>query len=270
MIKIAIIGCGNMGIAYAKSFLKYEVANRESLVLVEKNESQAEKLRAMNLGRVVPAIEKEHLSTAEVVILAVKPQDFGAIAPLVKNALNGEQLVLSIMAGVTMEKIATLLSHNFVVRAMPNTPAQVGMGVTAYVASPETSLTHIRKVEKLLSTTGREILVDDEALLDAVTAISGSGPAYFFYFLKAMIEAGREMGLDEAMAALLVKQTMLGSYHLMNNAEKSLDELIASVKSKGGTTEAALNKFDEHSMANIVKEALGAAQKRAKELSSMV
>jgi pyrroline-5-carboxylate reductase len=125
----------------------------------------------------------------------------------------------------------------------------------------------VRKVEKMLSTTGREIMVEEESMLDAVTALSGSGPAYFYYIVKHMIEAGKQMGLDESMSALLVKQTMVGAYHLMANSNKNLNELIANVKSKGGTTEAALNKFDEKHVGESIIEALKAAENRAKELS---
>jgi len=270
MLKIAIIGCGNMGIAYAKSFLKYEITNRENLILIEKNHEQAKKLDSLNMGIVYSKVDKFTIQPAEVVILAIKPQDFKDLAAQLKNAIQSNQLILSIMAGITIPKIMSLVSHPYIVRAMPNTPAQVGMGVTAYVASSQTSMSHIRMVEKLLSTTGREILVEDESILDVVTAVSGSGPAYFYYFVKAMIEGAKKMGLDEAMASLLVKQTMIGSYHLMNNSDKNLDELILSVKSRGGTTEAALNQFEKNNFFDIVVNALFAAKNRAQELSKII
>src|SRR5690606_22280976 len=114
---------------------------------------------------------------------------------------------------------------------------------------------------------GRSVYLENEALIDAVTALSGSGPAYFYYLVKHMVEAGIKMGFDEGLSRLLVKQTMLGSYHLINNAEKSLDELIAAVASKGGTTEAALKTFEEKQLGLSLIEGILKAEERAKELS---
>jgi pyrroline-5-carboxylate reductase len=123
-------------------------------------------------------------------------------------------------------------------------------------------------VDTLLETTGKCIFMKDENLLDAVTAISGSGPAYFYYFVKHMIEAGKQMGIEEPVASMLVKQTMLGSFQILNNSKLSIDDMIKAVASKGGTTEAALNKFENTSVGPNIIEALRAAEKRAKELSN--
>lgn len=139
--------------------------------------------------------------------------------------------------------------------------------MTAFAAAPEVGLSDIRKVENLINSTGRAVFLEQEDLLDAVTAASGSGPAYFFYLVKQMIDAGVAMGFDPAMSALLVKQTMLGSYHLMQTSDKSLDELIQAVASKGGTTEAALKTFMEQGVGEGLQKGIFAAQKRAKELA---
>jgi len=130
------------------------------------------------------------------------------------------------------------------------------------------SLEQIRKVENLIATTGRTVFFEKEELLDGVTALSGSGPAYFFYLVKSMIEAGKEMGMEEAVATMLVKQTMLGAFHLINNANKSLDELIQTVASKGGTTEAAFSVFESGKVGEGLGAGILAAEKRAKELSA--
>ena len=265
-MKIAIIGCGNMGLTFARSFLSYDLVTREDLLLVEKNDDHIKFLETQNLGKITTNIDSK-LKDYEVIILAVKPQDFNTIAGPLERVLNSNHLVFSIMAGISIDKIEKSLKHKTVVRAMPNTPAQIGMGITAYVAGKAVKMDHIRKVEKMLSTTGREIMVEEESMLDAVTALSGSGPAYFYYIVKHMIEAGKAMGLDESISSLLVKQTMFGSYHLMNNANKNLDELIAAVKSKGGTTEAALDKFEEAEIGKNLILALKAARDRAEELS---
>jgi pyrroline-5-carboxylate reductase len=265
-MKVAIIGAGNMGMAFAKSFIQYNLIKKESLYLIEKNEDRATILRNENAGAVVDTINPK-IGEYDLIILSVKPQDFIAVASELQQVIQPNQLVLSIMAGISIEKIQTLLSHPLVVRAMPNTPALLGMGMTAFSAAGEITLNQLKRVENLINSTGRAVFLEDESLLDAVTALSGSGPAYFFYLVKAMIEAGKQMGFEESMSAILVKQTMLGSFHLINNSDKSLDELIKAVASKGGTTEAALKRFEEGLLAQNLKEGIFAAQKRATELS---
>jgi pyrroline-5-carboxylate reductase len=171
------------------------------------------------------------------------------------------------MAGITINRIKQDLNHSLVVRAMPNTPAMLGMGITGFSAAEGISFAKLLKVENLINATGRSVYLENEDMLDAVTALSGSGPAYFYYFVKQMIEAGKKMGFEESLAQMLVKQTMLGSYHLINNAEKSLDELIKAVASKGGTTEAALSTFEDFKVADGIVNGILNAEKRAKELS---
>jgi len=184
-----------------------------------------------------------------------------------ETLLQPNQIVLSIMAGIPISKLQTSLNHDLIVRAMPNTPALLGMGMTAFAAAAAVGLADIRKVENLINSTGRAVFLEDEALIDAVTGLSGSGPAYFFYLIKSMIDAGISMGFDPAMSALLVKQTMLGSYHLMQTSDKSLDELIQAVASKGGTTEAALRTFAETRVSEGLQKGIFAARDRAAELA---
>jgi pyrroline-5-carboxylate reductase len=267
-MKITIIGCGNMGLVYARSFLKYNIVSRDNLLLVEKNEIRKEELKKLDLGQVVVP-DDNMISESDVIILAVKPQDFLDLSPQLKKILRPHTVLLSIMAGVTILRLQELLEHKTIIRAMPNSPVEIGLGVTAYSISQGLSHEVVKKAENLLSTTGRSIYFEKEELLDAVTALSGSGPAYFFYFVRTLIEAGKKMGMDEATAGILVKQTMLGSFHLINNANKSLDELIKTVASKGGTTEAALSTFNKYGISEHIVEGLVNAEKRAKELSSM-
>jgi pyrroline-5-carboxylate reductase len=141
------------------------------------------------------------------------------------------------------------------------------MGITALFANEYVTMSALRKAENLLSPTGRTILLDNEDLMNAVTAVSGSGPAYFFFIAKNMIEAAKKMGLNDSHARLLVKQTMLGSYHLINQADQSLDSLISTVASKGGTTEAALTSFDNNQVGENIQLGLEQACVRALELS---
>lgn len=265
-MKIAIVGCGNMGMAFARSFLQYDLVKKENLLLIEKSQERSEALRTAKEGMVVSVINSQ-IADYELIILSVKPQDFASVQDELRAVIQPQQVVLSIMAGVPMSKIQAVLDHKLVVRAMPNTPAMLGMGITGFTSSPEVDAPKLRKVENLINATGRSVYLEDEGMIDAVTALSGSGPAYFYYIVKHMIEAGKKMGFDEGMASLLVKQTMLGSYHLINNAEQSLDDLIKAVASKGGTTEAALRTFEENNIPAGISKGILAAENRAKELS---
>ena len=265
-MKIAIIGGGNMGSTYAKAFIQSNIVKKESLLIIEKHSEKIEELKR-ELGVTIQDDLAPNMAEFDIIIVAVKPQDFRVLAATLNTYLNPKQLIISIMAGITIEKITSLLAHGNVIRAMPNTPAQLGYGITGFSAAAGVTDDDINTIKILLETTGKAIFMKDENMLDAVTALSGSGPAYFYYFVKYMIEAGKQMGMDEAIAATLVKQTMLGSFQIMNNSTLSLDEMIRMVASKGGTTEAALKSFDANNVGNHIVEALQAAESRAKDLS---
>lgn len=265
-MKLAIIGCGNMGLTYAKSLLRDKLVEKKNLYLIEKIDTYRNTLT--DLG-VLSGKINEQISNYDGIILAVKPQDAKPTYEELKKYIKPNQLLLSIMAGIPISVLQTNLNHKNIVRAMPNTPAQIGKGITGFTASAEVSDSAKTMAEQILAATGKTVYLKDEAMLDAVTAISGSGPAYYYYFVNAMINAGTAMGLDEKTAALLVKETMNGSYHLMKNSDKSLLELIAAVKSKGGTTEAALNVLESKKVDESIQIALQAAENRAKELSKI-
>jgi len=265
-MKITIVGCGNMGLAFARSFIKYEIVQRENLLLVAKNEERMHTLNTLNIGRAIAGLTAE-IADSDIILLSVKPQDYPSIAQQLKKYIKPNNIVLSIMAGIRIATIEQQLNHTNIVRAMTNSPAELGLGMSAYTNHPTMDFSLMRKAEALLGTTGRIVYLEHEDLLDAVTALSGSGPAYFYYILKQMVEAGKRMGFEEATSAMLVKQTMIGAYHLVNNATKSLDELISIVASKGGTTEAALKVFEENNIGNHIQDGILAAEKRAKELS---
>jgi pyrroline-5-carboxylate reductase len=268
-MKIALLGCGNMGMAYAQSFIKHHIVEKSNLLLFERHAPRREALEAMALAEVLGQIDAR-LTACNIVILAVKPQDFQVLAAEVKDLLAPDAVVLSIMAGLTIDKIAKALNTQRIVRAMPNSPAQIGMGITAYTANESVLPEQLHKIENLLATTGRTVFIEEESGMDAVTALSGSGPAYFFYLVKAMVAAGTRMGLEAPVAAMLVEQTMLGSFHLINNSSLSLDQLIQAVASKGGTTEAALGKLEMLQVGEHLAEAILDAEMRAKELSQML
>jgi pyrroline-5-carboxylate reductase len=265
-MKITIAGCGNMGLIYARAFLRYNIVKKSDLLLVEKNESRKTELIKLDIGTVVTPTD-EAIRMADLIIISVKPQDFNELCLQLINNINENGIVLSIMAGKKIPFLQKALNHPTVVRAMPNSPVELGMGITGFSVSKELSHEQIRKVENLLATTGRTLYFEDEKMLDAVTALSGSGPAYFYYLLKNMIEAGVKLGMDEATASILMKQTMHGAYHLINNGNKTLDELIKTVSSKGGTTEAALKTFEDGQVGEILQQGMIKAEKRAAELS---
>jgi len=266
-MKIAVLGAGNMGISFSRSFLKYELIKPQDLHLITRNENKKPKLEESFPYSEISIFDEINSLEADLIIIAVKPQDFTFVAENLPFNISEKSLVLSIMAGISIEKIQKLLNHKFVVRAMPNSPTLLGMGITGYTAADGISFSELMNVERLLNSTGRSVYLEDESLLDGVTALSGSGPAYFYYIIDAMIKAGTEMGIDENLSKLFVKQTMLGAYHLINNSDKSLEELIKDVASKGGTTEAALKTFDENELKSILKKGILAAESRAKELN---
>lgn len=263
-MKITIAGCGNMGTAYARSFRKYGLVKAGDLHLIIRNEDRRGQLE--RYGQVTTTIDAR-IGSSDMVIVAVKPQDFGNVAPMLAPVLREGQVVLSIMAGIKLERLSTALGHRTVVRAMPNAPAQIGMGITAYATGTELNMRQTLMVEQLLNSTGRAVHLPDEALLDPVTALSGSGPAYFFHIVRSMIDAGVALGLEPHVANALVKQTMLGSFHLMEHADRTPDELIKAVMSKGGTTEAAFKVLAEGDLEGVLRKAINAASNRATELS---
>lgn len=266
-MKIAILGAGNMGLSFSKSFLKYELIKPENLHLITRNESKFAKISEEFPNSKISTFQDVKDLDVDLVIIAVKPQDFQNVVDNIQFSLKKDQMVLSIMAGIKIEKIQKLLNHPMVVRAMPNSPTLLGMGITGYTSAEGISFNQLINVERLLNSTGRSVYLENEELLDGVIALSGSGPAYFYYIVDAMIKAGVEMGIDENLSKLFVKQTMLGAYHLMNNSEKNLEELINDVASKGGTTEAALKTFEENNFKEILKKGILNAEKRAKELN---
>ncbi len=267
-MKIAVIGGGNMGYAFSKSFIDKNLISPADLVIVEKNEFRCNFLRSNGIAQVVNDIDTD-LGICDFVILAVKPQSFEEVATTLKTYIKPSQIIISIMAGVTVDTISTNLSVSKIVRVMPNTPALVGEGVSGYYVAGDSSIYEKEVISKLIKSCGSAVEVSAESELNAVTAISGSGPAYFFKFVKHMIEAGKELGLDEKKVQKLVLKTMKGSYELIKSSNEDIQTLIDNVTSKGGTTEAAINTFDKYNMDEIISKAVNAANNRADELSKL-
>lgn len=264
-MKILIIGGGNMGKTYARSLLRAHLVQQDDLMLLERSPEKAAALGEEHLG-VVHTSPDDCLNVADLIILAVKPQDSAALFANLRSATDPQQVYLSIMAGVTIQTIQAGLGVEKVIRAMPNLPAQIGLGMTAYTASDAVTRIELVLVQNLLNTTGKAIYVEDEGEIDATTAISGSGPAYVLYFMQAMIEAAEEMGFNASQAELLVAQTFRGAVELQMKNDLSCQEWISRVSSKGGTTEAAMKAFRATSVFEDIKYGAKAALLRAKEL----
>ncbi|GAA5632579.1 pyrroline-5-carboxylate reductase [Acinetobacter calcoaceticus] len=209
----------------------------------------------------------EAIKNADVVVLAVKPQVLATVLqPL--NGLLSDKLVISIIAGAEIQTISDLIGGSLrIVRVMPNTPALVQTGAHGIYASEAVDAQDRELTSQILAATGLTIWVENEAQIDAVTAVSGSGPAYFFYLMESMIRAGKNLGLDEKVATALTLQTALGAAQMAITSSNSPAELRKNVTSPNGTTQAALEVFDRAQISQNIQAALAAAQKRSQELA---
>jgi len=202
----------------------------------------------------------------DVVILAIEPQNLAEVMADLNGRLKAEQVVLSIIAGAKIDTLCLGLEHSCVVRAMPNSPARIGEGITIWTATADVNEQQKKWASSILGVMGKEIYVNDEKYLDMVTAVSGSGPAYFFLFMEALTDAAVHIGLPRDMAEELVMQTMLGSGHFLQRSGKTPAELRKMVTSPGGTTAEALLQFQKGEFSDLVKRAVVAAYNKAKDL----
>ncbi|MEW5830267.1 MAG: pyrroline-5-carboxylate reductase, partial [Chloroflexota bacterium] len=202
---------------------------------------------------------------ADVIILSVKPQRLSAVMKEIKS-VRPEALVLSIIAGASLKKIGTGLRHKAVVRSMPNTPAQIGEGITVWCASEAVSAGQKETAQAILSALGRDVFVEDEHYLDMATALSGTGPAYVFMFMEALIDAGVHMGFPRRIAEQLVVQTIQGSVSYYENAERHPATLRNQVTSPGGTSAEALYYLEKAGFRTAISRAVWAAYQRSLEL----
>ena len=260
---IAFIGGGNMASAIVGGLLKQGMSPAQ-IQIIEPLEEQRAKLR-QQFGVEVHDAPGLTLSGAGLVVWAVKPQTFKDAALQTrfhtKNALH-----LSVAAGIRSDSIARWLGTQRIVRSMPNTPALVGQGMTALFARDAVTADDRTLVEQVIATTGEHVWLDDEAHLDAVTALSGSGPAYVFYFIEAMVQAGVDMGLTKAQARKLAVGTFSGSSALVKASDEAPEVLRSRVTSKGGTTYAAITSMEQDNVKNLFMRAIHAAKQRAREL----
>lgn len=265
-LKIAVIGAGVMGEAMIGGLLKNELVAPEQVVATEPRAERRAELQARFPGLHASDNNIEAVQWAQVAIFAVKPQTLPKVLPELRGALREGDLVISIVAGAPIRAFVEGLGHAAVVRSMPNTPAQIGEGMTVWAASPEVSEQQRGWAKTILGSFGHQTQVDDENYLDMATAINGTGPAYIFMMLEAMIDAGVHLGLPRYMAEELVQQTMLGSVRYAMETGMHAAELRNAVTSPGGTTAAAMYELEKGGLRTVLSDAIWAAYRRSAEL----
>ncbi len=264
--KIGIIGCGNMGEAIAKGITFSGLVNAADLYLFDIDRDKTRHIRDHIDANVANSAE-ELCNQCIVILLAVKPQDIEEILKEIWHVIDLSKLLISIAAGVTITRIKKHLNEEVrVIRVMPNMAAFVHASISAMCSDSYATAGDKRLARDMFISIGEVIEVKEE-LMDAVTAISGSGPAYFFYLTEILEKCAIEMGIDREKARLLAVKTAAGSALLLTDSEDSAETLRKRVTSKGGTTEAALRYFSEKKLEDTLKEGIEAARKRAKELS---
>ncbi|HCG78268.1 MULTISPECIES: pyrroline-5-carboxylate reductase [Thalassolituus] len=267
MTQIAFIGGGNMATSIIGGLIREGAVSPDLIHVSDPGAEQRERL-TRDFGIVTHESNLDAISSATVVILAVKPQMMKAVLEPLQATLNTRQpLLISVAAGISLPTLKEWSGCTAVVRAMPNTPALTGFGATGLFASEEVSLDQRNLTDTLLGATGLAMWVQTEAEIDAVTALSGSGPAYYFLLMESMIDAGIKLGLSEETARRLTLQTALGAGKMASSSDVAPDELRRRVTSPGGTTEQAIATFEGAHLRDIVKAAMDAAARRAAELS---
>ena len=263
-MKIGFLGGGNMATALIGGLIA-KGQDPRSIAVIEMAPVARERLAAKYPIHLSTAPDAA-IQAAEVLVLAVKPQDMQkAIASI--SGFSREKLIVSVAAGITLKSLSRWLDgHRKIVRCMPNTPGLIGAGITGLFAAAEVSADERQKAESILRAVGEVVWLAEERLLDPVTAVSASGPAYVFWFIEQLAAAAVKLGIPPEDALKLAKQTVLGAARLASSSEKDPSQLRQDVTSKGGTTEAALKVFDEEKLAERFMRAVEAASRRGAEM----
>ena len=264
-MKILVIGAGNMGLTYAQGMSKSKLLKKKNIMILDNSEEKLEELNEISHFDAFKELE-DCVPKADIIFIAVKPYHAENLFKKLKPYTKPGQVLVSIMAGINIDSIKKYSGLVKIVRAMPNLPAQIGKGLTSYVTSEEISRIEKLTIESLLDTTGKSMEVTSEKFIDASTGISGSGPAYVFYFMQSMMEAALTMGFSKNDSSVLVSQTFTGAIELFNQSNLSPNSWIKKVASKGGTTRAALDSMQDNNVNGLIKDAAFAAFNRAVEL----
>ncbi|MBI4180598.1 MAG: pyrroline-5-carboxylate reductase [Chloroflexi bacterium] len=264
-MKIAFVGGGNMGEAMLSAILDKKLSQPQDISVSDVSEARRQFL-AQKYGVLTTSDNRQAIAGRDVVVLSIKPQNLAEVMTGLSGQLKPSQLVLSIIAGATIITLHNGLKHNRIVRAMPNTPAQIGEGISVWTATDAVTKKQRGWASSILGAIGKEIYVADEDYINMATAVSGSGPAYFFLFVEVLVAAAMRIGLPRDMAQELVLQTMLGSGHLIRKSGKEPAELRRMVTSPGGTTAEALLQLEKGGFANLVARAVRGAYDKARQL----
>lgn len=263
--QFTIIGPGVMGEAIIIGLIEKKVIPTACITAAGPRQERLQALETLYHIR-TDLINAEAVQAADVVLLCVKPQKLPEVMTDLKGKISPDTLVISIVAGATLQSLIAGLSHTQVVRSMPNTPAQIGEGMTVWTQSSATSQTQHDLAQQILAALGREIYVEDESYIDMATAVSGTGPAYVFLFLEAMIDAGVHLGLPRRIAEEMVMQTIKGSIAYYSQNEKHPARLRNQVTSPGGTSATALYYLEKMGFRTAISRAIWAAFTRSQEL----
>jgi pyrroline-5-carboxylate reductase len=265
--KIAFIGPGVMAEAMISGLIRQQVTSPQGMVVSGPNAERVTELQR-KFGVLTSADNAGAAHDADVVVLSVKPQRLDKVLEGLRGSIRPTALVLSIVAGATLDKISVGLRHNLVVRSMPNTPAQIGEGITVWTASAQVSSEQLEMARQILGALGQEIFVEEENYLDMATAVSGTGPAYVFLFMEAMVDAGVHLGFPRRIAEQLVAATVRGSvdYYTKWEDPVHLARLRNQVTSPGGTSAAALYYLEKAGFRTAISRAIWAAYERSREL----
>jgi len=266
-MKVTFIGGGNMGEAMLSALLDKKISTPQAVCVSDIDESRRQYLE-QKYGVAVTGDNRLAVDKSDIVVLAIKPQNLAEVMTELSGWLKPTQLVLSVVAGARINTLCQGLNHRHTVRGMPNTPAQIGEGISVWTATAEATEEQKGWARSILGALGKEIYVDDEKYLDMATAVSGSGPAYFFLFVESLVESAVRIGLPRDTAEELVLQTMLGSAHLIQKSGKLPAELRRMVTSPGGTTAEALLQFEKGGFSHLVMQAVTAAYNKAKSLGN--
>ena len=264
-MRIGLIGCGFMGEAILAATIKHSLASPDEIAVAEINDDRCAMVNATYAVRAGSDVT-DAVGGAELVIFAVKPQEFDAAAHHLQGRLRREQTVMSIMAGVPIDRIARSLGHAGIVRVMPSTPAVIGEAMSVWTATSEVDDATRAQVRSVLSAMGREVYVEDEKYLDMATALSGSGPGFVFLLIEAFVDAGVHIGFKRAVAEMLALQTFIGSAKYAEATGKHLAQLRNEVTSPGGTTAAGLQALENSGVRGALIDAIEAAYQRSREL----
>ena len=266
--KLAFIGTGIMAEAMIKGLITPDLVEPGNIIGSDPHAARGQQLRE-RYGIHFTGDNHAAADFADIVVLSIKPQVLTHVLPELRGHISRSALLLSIVAGARINSILASTGHPAIVRCMPNTPAQVGQGMTVWTATPQVSARQREQAQTMLAALGEELYMEDEGYLDMATALSGTGPAYVFLFMEALIDAGVHMGFSRKVAERLVLQTMAGSLEIARQAELHPAQLRNMVTSPGGTSAEAIYEMEKGGLRTIMSKAVWAAYRKSKLLGDM-